>query len=114
MTKINDKLIKNNLKYIILICIAFSLVWYEYGIKTALLGFVLLSSIFFLLINLVKVYQYLKQRSYKYFFPNLIGVVFFSTIIYCLPDRLTRFAMAFCIILFVTYVIYDLIRNKEN
>ncbi len=111
--KINGKLIKNNVKYIVLISIVFSLVWYEYGIKTAFLSFALLTSMLFLLINLTKTYQYIKVKNFKGAVWNLGGILFFSTIIYFLPDRLTRFATAFCAILFVIYIIYDLIKKAD-
>lgn len=111
MKKIDHNLAKKKIKYVVLILIAFSIVWYEYGIKTALLSFVLLSSMLFLLINSVKAYQYLKLKNFKKVIWNFFGIIFFSSIIYFLPERLTRFATIFCAILFVLYIIYDLIKK---
>lgn len=113
----NIKHIKNNLKYFVLIFIAFSLAWYEYGIKTSLLGLILLSSTFFLLLNSAKAYLHSKQKKYIKAVLNFGGVIFFSGIIYFLPERLTRFATAFCAILFLFYIVYDIVKagkTKEN
>jgi cell division protein FtsW (lipid II flippase) len=101
--------IKNNLKYIALTLLAFSIVWYQYDIRTALIGFGTLVSMLFFLINFVRLYQCFKQKSYKNIVWYLIGVICFSIIIFFLPDRLTRFAAAFCLILSVFYIIYDLV-----
>lgn len=111
MKKIDHNFTKNKIKYIVLIFIAFLIVWYEYGIKTALLSFVLLSSMLFLLINSVKAYQHLKLKNFKKIIWNFGGILFFSSIIYFLPERLTRFAAVFCAILFILYIIYDLIKK---
>lgn len=113
----NIKHIKNNLKYFVLIFIVFSLAWYKYGIKTSLLGLILLSSMFFLLLNSAKAYQNSKQKKYIKAVLNFSGVIFFSGIIYFLPDRLTRFATVFCTILFLFYIVYDIVKagkTKEN
>lgn len=113
MMKISNNLIKNNLKYLVLIFITFSLIWYEYGIKTSLLGLVLLTSMFFLLFNSVKTYQRIKRKDFKEAVWNLGGIIFFSAIIYFLPDRLTRFATAFCAILFTFYIVYDIVKTDK-
>lgn len=109
--KISNNINKNNLTYIILLSIAFLLAWYKYGIKATALSTISLFSIFFLLFNLIKAYQYLKQKKIKEAIWNFLGIIFFSTIIYFLPNWLTRFATAFCAILFVLYIIYDLIKK---
>jgi hypothetical protein len=113
MIKINNNFFKNDLKYFVLIFIAFSLVWYEYGIKTALLGLVLLSSMFYLLLNSVKTYKRIKQKKCKEAVWNLGGIIFFSAIIYFLPNRLTQFAATFCAILFAFYIVYDIIKTDR-
>jgi hypothetical protein len=41
------------------------------------------------------------------------GIIFFSAIIYFLPDRLTRFATAFCAILFAFYIVYDIVKTDK-
>jgi len=106
--------IRNSIKYIVLILIAFALVWYQYGMKTALLGFVVLTSMLFLLINFVRLYNFIKQKDYKKSILYLFGIIIFSVIIYFLPERLMRFATSFCIVLIIFYVLYDLIIKKKN
>lgn len=111
--KISKNINKNNLTYIILLSIAFLLAWFKYGIKATVLSSISLFSIFFLLFNLIKAYHYLKQKKIKELIWNFFGVILFSTIIYFLPNWLTRFATSFCAILFAFYVIYDLIKNGK-
>lgn len=105
---------KNNLKYLLLILIAFALVWYKNGMETALLGFVVLTSMLFLLINFVRLYNCFRQKNYKNSIWYLIGFIVSSTIIFFLPDRLMRFASAFSVVLIIFYILYDMIIKKKN
>ncbi|MDP3912622.1 MAG: hypothetical protein Q8R96_02655 [Bacteroidota bacterium] len=105
---------KNNIKYIVLVMIAMALVWYQYGMNTALLGFVVLTSMLFLLINFVRLYNFVKQKNYKKSIWYFLGVIVFSVIIFFLPERLMRFATSFCVVLILFYILYDLIIKKKN
>jgi uncharacterized membrane protein YfcA len=82
--------------------------------NTALLGFVVLTSMLFLLINFVRLYNCVRQKNYKKSIWYLIGVIVFSTIIIILPERLMRFATAFCVVLVLFYILYDIIVKKKN
>ena len=105
---------KNSITYIVFILMALALVWYQYGMDTALLGFVVLTSMLFLLINFVRFYNNIRQKDYKKSVWYLLGVIVFSVIIFFLPERLMRFASSFCVILILFYILYDLIIKKKN
>lgn len=106
--------IKNNIRYIVLIAIAFGLAAYSYGIRTAVLGSIMLSSIFGLIINSIMAYYYLLKRmnNRSQIIWNIVGILVFLIIILLLPDRLKRYSIVFSLIIIFALITYDLIVKR--
>lgn len=99
--------------YLASVLAIFILIWFNYDIETALLSTLSLASIFLTLLNAFYLYHSLTNKTFGvkqilYF----LGFLFFATIIYFLPDRLSTFSSVFCIILISIYVLYDLLLRR--